>query len=78
MLSKRAINPLIGECIRFWREKRGLTLQELDRISGVHWNSIARIERGEKPDPRISTVCAIANALGLSLDKLLNPPKERG
>lgn len=68
----------IGDKVRFWREKKGISQRELARRSGLHYVHVAKIELGQRPDPAISTMQAIAKALGITLDKLLNPPKERG
>lgn len=52
------------------RTRAGLTQDELGEASGVHGETISRIERG-KYEPAVSTLVAIAYALGLSLDDLV-------
>lgn len=52
-----------------------MTLRELANKSGLHFTTISKIELGKRPNPGISTLQQIAGAMGISLDKLLNPPK---
>lgn len=56
--------------IRAARERAGLTQAELARRVGLAPNHIARLESGEKSNPRFETVARIAAELGLSLDEL--------
>ncbi len=60
----------LGKAIRTARERRGLTQAELAHELGVPQSTIARLERGGRTDPRLSTVIAIAGALHVSLDQL--------
>lgn len=56
----------IGETIRQLREAKKLSLMGLGEKSGVHWNAIARIERGER-QPDYATVETLLDALGHKL-----------
>lgn len=53
------------------RKKRGLTLKQLEKISGIAFSSIARIERGERKEVTIQTVIKLAKAFEVSLDDLV-------
>ncbi|MDE3220051.1 MAG: helix-turn-helix transcriptional regulator, partial [Nitrospirota bacterium] len=41
------IMPMTGSELRRYRAKMGLTLKGMADLVGLHWNSIARMERGE-------------------------------
>jgi transcriptional regulator with XRE-family HTH domain len=56
----------IGETVRELREAAGKSLKDLADDSGVHWNAIARIERGER-QPDYDTVVTLLGALGKEL-----------
>jgi transcriptional regulator with XRE-family HTH domain len=48
----------------------GLT-QQLAVKAGLSVSNLSQIEQGQKEDPRISTVVALASALGVTVDELL-------
>lgn len=56
----------------YYRHERGLTLQQLSDISGVHINVIARVERGEREfgGMSVETAYKLAKALGVSIEDL--------
>lgn len=56
--------------LRRIREKEGLSSYALAAQSGVAASMLSRIESGQTTDPRLSTLRAIAAALGCSLDSL--------
>ena len=56
----------LGEKIRICRESKGLSLDQLSRLSGVTRDHIGRIERGESQNPRKQTIDALAQALETS------------
>lgn len=64
----------IGQTIREIRDKKKLSLRALGELSGVSWNTIARIERGELDNPEWKTLCGIFGALGMEL----TPRPKRG
>ncbi|MBQ7262198.1 MAG: helix-turn-helix transcriptional regulator, partial [Synergistaceae bacterium] len=61
------------EFMRALRKRAGLTQSELAHRAGIGVNTIARYERGEL-NPSMKNVVAIAAALGVSEDALLNGP----
>jgi transcriptional regulator with XRE-family HTH domain len=65
----------IGAQIRRLRREANLTLEELSERSGLTSHFIGSIELGQR-DPSISTLEAIAGALGVSMGALLGetPP----
>ena len=60
----------LGEFLGVARELRGLTLREVEQLSGVSNALISQIETGKVDDPGFSKVVAIADALGLSVERL--------
>jgi transcriptional regulator with XRE-family HTH domain len=60
----------IGRDLRAIRERRGWARETLAHHAGISWGAIAQIEAGRRPDPRLSTVVALADALGIALDQL--------
>jgi transcriptional regulator with XRE-family HTH domain len=60
----------IGRRIKECREAAGMTQQELAVRAGISLSNLAQIEQGQKADPRLSTLVAVADVLGVSLDVL--------
>lgn len=61
----------IGPVLRHLRENRGWTREALAYHAGLSWAAVAQIETGRRPDPRLSTLVALARALGVALDDLV-------
>lgn len=61
----------IGNNIKKYREKLGISQDKLSKLAGMTFHTIAKIESGATPDPRIETVKKIANGLGVSIDDLM-------
>ena len=62
--------PLIGIRLKTLREQAGLTQQELAFRSGLSIAVITHLEQGRKADPRLSTLRALAEALGVDCNAL--------
>lgn len=62
--------------LRWIREHRGLTLQQIEEITGIALNTISRYERGVI-SPTTETAQKIAQALGVTVDELLNGPTKQ-
>ncbi len=56
--------------LRQIRQARNLSLRDLERLSGVDYSSISKIETGDV-EPRLNTIIKIAKALNISLDELV-------
>jgi transcriptional regulator with XRE-family HTH domain len=63
-------SKVIGRKIKELREAAGLTQQQLATNAGLSSSNLSQIEQGHKRDPRISTLKALARALGVSIDAL--------
>lgn len=61
----------IGENIRKYRKKLGISQDSLSKKAGLAFHTIVKIESGATPDPRIETVKKISVALGVTLDQLI-------
>jgi DNA-binding XRE family transcriptional regulator len=57
----------LGERIKIQRERAGLSQQQLATLAGLSVSMVSQLEQGKKPDPRLSTVLAIADALDVSI-----------
>jgi len=62
---------MIGNNIRKYRNKLGISQDVLSKRADLAFHTIAKIEAGSTPNPRIETVKKIADALGMSLDDLI-------
>jgi len=65
MLSKQ--KSKIGKNIKKYRKKIGISQDVLSKRANLAYHTIAKIEAGSTPDPRIETVKKIADALGLKI-----------
>jgi len=63
--------PTIAKNIKKYRDKLGIFQDKLSKMAGVTLHTIAKIETGSTPDPRIETVKKIAQALKITLDDLI-------
>lgn len=66
----------IGSRIKVARERKHFTQEDLAAIVDLSPTHISVIERGVKP-PKLATLVAIANALDVSADTLLQDVVER-
>ena len=64
------LSDAFSQAIKKHREKKNLSRAALAEMSGLHQTYIGLLERGER-SPNLDTAKAIANALGISLGKLI-------
>lgn len=69
-LRREDVQRALGKNLRQARERAGLTQEAVAERSGVHPTEVSRIEAGKR-DPRIATVVALADAVGVSVSDLL-------
>lgn len=67
----------LRELISLARELKGMTLRDLEERSGISNALISQIETGKVRDPGFTTVVRLADALGLSLDRLAESDRAR-
>jgi len=60
----------IGARLKSWRQKRGLTLDELSELTDISASTISRLEAGKRA-PNLELVVPLARALRLELDDLV-------
>jgi transcriptional regulator with XRE-family HTH domain len=60
----------LARAVRSARERAGWTREELAVHSGLSWAAIAQIESGRRQEIRVSSLLALAGALGVSVDYL--------
>lgn len=63
------ISPRRNNALRKIRMERNMSQSELERLSGVHWNTIYRIETGTI-SPNVDTALKLCKALNCSLDDI--------
>ena len=61
--------------LSIWRQRKGLTQTQLSDKSGIDSNMISRYERGTAT-PTLETVKRLAFGLGITVDELLNEPRD--
>jgi transcriptional regulator with XRE-family HTH domain len=57
--------------IKKYRQKAGLSQDQLARKAGIPYSTYLKIESGYTPNPSIQAVASIAEALGVSIDELV-------
>lgn len=65
-----AITVQIGQRIRFYRKKRGLSQEKLAEICNFHPTYVGQLERGEK-NATIESIYRITQGLEISLSRFL-------
>lgn len=61
----------IGENVKRLLKGKGLSKSDLVRKTDLDYHTIAKIENGITPDPRINTLMKIANAVEEPITKLV-------
>jgi transcriptional regulator with XRE-family HTH domain len=61
----------LGGSLRSARERMGWSREALAYHSGLSWAAIAQIESGRRQEVRVSSLVALASALGVSVDYLV-------
>ena len=62
-------NKKFGENLKKIRQDKGLSVEQLSELSGLHVVSISLLENG-KNKPRTGTIYKLINALGCKLEDL--------
>lgn len=63
---------MLSERLRRAREAAGISCRELDRLAGITPGHSWSLERGARATPTSATASALARALGVSLDWLID------
>jgi transcriptional regulator with XRE-family HTH domain len=67
----------VGRRIRFWRERRGLSRDDLARQTGIEAGYLAYVETRPTGAPSLWTITRIADAVGTTTAELLGGNAER-
>ncbi len=59
------------------RKEKGFTQEGLARKADISYHTLLKIEGGGIRNPRIETVIKLADALGVSLDRLVEKSKKK-
>lgn len=68
------MRKLVGRNVKHFRDKKGLTQEELSEISGFSQQYISGLERGRR-NATIVSIYEISRALGVNYLELLKPRK---
>lgn len=49
------------------REKRGLSLADLTKLTGMDRSALSKLENGQRPNPTVETLVRYAEAVGMRL-----------
>jgi len=64
------------EKINIFRKQKGISVEELSKLSGVPLGTLSKITAGITKNPNLETVRSIAYALGCTLDDFDNKPSQ--
>jgi transcriptional regulator with XRE-family HTH domain len=64
----------VGARLKRLRAALDITQQELAQRAGLSLEAVTRLEQRPETDPKLSTLHALARALGCTLDELCGPP----
>jgi XRE family transcriptional regulator, master regulator for biofilm formation len=67
----KGLSYLVGEVLKFYRDERGMTINELSHLAGISKSYISSIERGLQKNPSIQVLQKLADTLNISLSQLL-------
>ncbi len=68
----KTINNRLGARLKHLRQHRKLSLSALAKASGLSSAGLCKIEKGQTTDPNISTIKALAKALGMCTEYFLS------
>ncbi len=62
----------IAENLKKLKKEHRLSQSDLCKKADLAYHTVAKIENGATPDPRISTIIKLAGALQVPIDELVN------
>ncbi len=74
LAAKRSALAMLSE-LKATRERRGLSLADMMRLTGMSRAAISRLENDQAPNPTVRTVSRYAEALGLEFRFDFRPRK---
>ena len=76
MSEKEAPSVDVGLRLKELRERRGISLRELSRLSGLSTNTLSTIERGQS-SPSVSTLYRLVDALNVPISSVFQNESRR-
>jgi ribosome-binding protein aMBF1 (putative translation factor) len=73
--AQSVLSDVFSQVVKKHREKRALSRASLAELSGLHQTYVGLLERGER-SPNLDTAKAIADALGVSLGKMITEAEQ--
>ena len=67
----RLSSNTLASNVKKYRQKSGLSQDQLARKAGIPYSTFLKIESGYTSNPSIQAVVSIADALGVSIDELV-------
>ena len=61
----------LGEVIAESRRRKGLSLRDVQRLTGMQSSHLSELETGKRPNPPWLTLVKVAKALDVKLDPLV-------
>jgi len=71
------MNNLFGKRLKELRLEKGLTQEELSKLSGVSFPTISRYENGKRTEPKRSILQTFANFFDVTMDYLAGDSNSR-
>jgi len=68
-------SKIISKNLRKYREKIGLSQDQLARRANIPYSTYLKIESGYTPNPSVQTILNIAEALNIKVDDLIKRRK---
>ena len=62
---------MLADNIKRYRNKNGLSQEQLAQKAGVTYSTLAKLESGVNQNPKIKTLQGIAQTLGVTIDALM-------
>lgn len=64
------MNDVFSQRLKELRKERGLTQEELSKLSGISFPTISRYENGLRDEPKLSILKTLANYFDVTIDYL--------
>ncbi len=72
MVDKKNMENTIGDKIKIWRKKKGLTQDALSKKADIPYTTLAKIESNVITNPSLQTITKVARGLEVGFDDLIN------
>ena len=77
MGKNRSISCNVGAWIKHKREKLGMSLKDLENMTGVSATYICRLEKNDRKNPSYSILEVLAEALGIDMTELMEVTSDK-